>query len=323
MDEILQRFLDDAPIAVLVRATMARVLGNSALDALFQRHAVDQYTKELTFSSLTRLMTQVVFRTYRSVNAAYAADREISVSITSVYNKLNGLELEVSRGLVADTAAEMDRLLAALPAARDQPVAGLHLRTLDGNFLAGTEHRIDCLRGSGAAALPGMSLVVRDGQSGLISDLIPCEDAYTNERALHPAVLELVRPADLWLMDRNFCTEDYTGGIAQRGAFFLVRHHAGTQLHPLGPPRRCGRKDTGAISEQPVRVGALHCRCITIRLDEPLRDGTTEIRLLTNVPPERLSAHRAAEPYRSRWTIESFHPDYPSSASLYRGGWAA
>jgi IS4 transposase len=250
-------------------------------------------------------MTQVVFRTYNSVNAAYAENKEISVSIASVYNKLNGLELGVSRGLVADTASEMDRILTALPDARDEPVEGLRLRTLDGNFLAGTDHRIDCLRASGAAALPGMSLVVRDGQTGLISDLIPCEDAYTNERSLHPEVLELVREGDLWLMDRNFCTEDYTGGIAARGAFFLVRHHAGTMLHVLGPEERCGRNDTGTIFEQRVRVGASECRCITIRLDKPLRDGTTEIRLLTNVPPRLVSARRAAELYRTRWCIEA------------------
>jgi hypothetical protein len=306
MDEILQRFLDEAPVAVIARATMTRVVGNSTLDDLFERHAAGQYTRELTFSSLARLMTQVVFRTYPSVHAAYERNRqEIPVSITSVYNKLNGLELGISRGLVADTAAEMDRLLAALPDARDEPVAGLRLRTLDGNFLAGTDHRIDCLRGSGAAALPGMSLVVRDGQTGLLTDLIPCEDAYTNERALHPAVMELVRPGDLWLMDRNFCTEDFTGGIAERGASFLVRHHAGTKLHPLGPEQRCGHNGSGAISEQRVRVGALECRCIIIRLKKPLEDGTTVLRLLTDVPPEQLNARRAAELYRTRWKIES------------------
>ena len=64
--------------------------------------------------------------------------------------------------------------------AADEPVAGLRLRTLDGNSLAGTDHRLGCLRGCGAAALPGLSLVVRDGRTGLLTDVAPCEDAYTN-----------------------------------------------------------------------------------------------------------------------------------------------
>lgn len=306
MHEILQRFLDQAPIAVMVRATIARTFSNSLLDEIFDRHASQQYTRELTFSTLTGLMSQIVFCTYPSVNAAYQKTDAIPVSITSIYNKLNGLETSVSQALVAETADSMGQIIAALPqTAVDEPVAGLRLRTLDGNSLAGTDHRLGCLRGSGAAALPGLSLVVRDGSTGLLTDVAPCEDAYTNERALYPAILALVRANDLWLADRNFCTDNYLEGIATRDAYFLIRHHAGAPLQPLGRETRPRHHAGGTISEQSVRVGVLRCRCIIIRLKEPLRDGTTEIRLLTNVPRERLSARRAAELYRTRWKIES------------------
>ena len=305
MDEILQKFLDKKPIAVIVGATIARTIGDSVLDDIFERHADGQYTRELTFSALSRLMTQVVFCTYPSVNAAYQANHEIPVSITSVYNKLNGLETGVSQALVAETAGAMNEILTALPPPPDEPVKGLRLRTLDGNFLAGTDHRLACLRGCGAAALPGMALVLRDGRTGLLTDIVPCEDAYTNERPLYTAVLPLIKALDLLLADRNFCTDDYMSGIQARAAYFLIRHHAGTKLHPLGreSPRR--RHPDGTISEQRVRVGMLECRCIIIRLKQPLRDGTTEIRLLTNVPLEQLSARRASELYRTRWRIET------------------
>jgi hypothetical protein len=305
MDEILQKFLAKTPIAVMARATLARTMADSTLDDLFERHAESQYTRDLTFGALIRLMTQVVFCTYPSVNAAYQKNDEIPVSITSVYNKLNGLETRVSQALVAETAGAMAEILTALPDAPAEPVKGLRLRTLDGNFLAGTEHRLACLRSCGAAALPGMSLVVRDGRTGLLTELVPCEDAYTSERTLYTAVLPLVAPGDLWLADRNFCTDDYLSGIEARGAFFLVRHHAGTKLHPLGPETGRRRHPGGTISEQQVRAGCLECRCILIRLEKPLRDGTTEIRLLTNVPRQRLSARRAADLYRTRWRIET------------------
>jgi IS4 transposase len=306
MDEILQRFIDEAPMAVMVQATAARAIGESVLDGIFERHADAQYTRDLTFSALARLMTQVVFRAYPSVHAAYRDSKEIPVSITSVYNKLNGLETKVSQALVAETACSMEQILASLPDdPAAEPVKGLRLRTLDGNFLAGTDHRIACLRGSGAAALPGMSLVVRDGRTGLLTDIVPVEDAYTNERALYSEILRLVQPKDLWLADRNFCTADYLDGIKVRDAFFLIRHHAGTKLHPLGCETSGRRHPDGTISEQRVRVGCLECRCIVIRLKKPLRDGTTEIRLLTNVPRERLSALSAAKLYRTRWQIES------------------
>ena len=257
MDEILQRFLDKAPIAVMVQATasLERSAGPSSTISSSDTPS-DQYTRELTFSTLARLMTQVVFCTYPSVHAAYRENHEIPVSITSVYNKLNGLETAVSQALVAETAGSMDEIVAALPpTSADEPVEGLRLRILDGNSLAGTDHRLTCLRGCGAAALPGMSLVVRDGRTGLLTHIVPCEDAYTSERILYADVLPLVEPNDLWLADRNFCTDDYLSGIQSRDAFFLIRHHAGSKLHPLGRETRRRRHGDGTISEQRVRVG--------------------------------------------------------------------
>ena len=304
MDELLRRFLDQAPVAVMVRATLTRVFAEPTLDALFARAAQRQYTKDLTFATLVKLFAKVTFGTHDSVHAAYRHTDGIPVSITAVYDKLNGLETGVSQALVAETGQMLAEVLAAWPTTTD-PMAGLRLRTLDGNFLAGTEHRLEELRASGAAALPGMSLVVRDGRSGLLTDLIPCEDAYTNERSLYPQLLPLVQANDLWLADRNFCTQDYLAGIAERQAFFLIRHHGGTKLHPLGEERFVGSNASGDVYEHKVRVGGLVCRCIIVRLHKPLRDGATELRLLTNVPAQRVGAKRLAALYRTRWHIET------------------
>jgi hypothetical protein len=305
MDDILNRFLAEAPVAVLVRAALAHLFADTTIDALFDRVAVSQYTRELAFSTLLKLMTKVVFTAQPSVHAAYRHTQGIPVSVTAVYDKLGALEPGVSAALVQETAAATQGLLAALRPPPAAAIAGLHVRTLDGNFLAGTDHRLGCLRDSGAAALPGMALVVRDGGSGLLTEIVPCEDAYTNERSLSAAVLPLVRPDDLWLADRNFCTADYLKGIAERQAFFLVRHHAGSQLHPEGAERPVGSNATGDLYEVKVHVCGLVCRCLIVRLFQPLRDGTTELRLLTNVPASKAGAKRLAELYRTRWSIET------------------
>jgi len=53
-------------------------------------------------------MTQVARRQQRSVNAAWqAAVETIGVSVTSVYNKLNGLETATIAGLVSFSVAPM------------------------------------------------------------------------------------------------------------------------------------------------------------------------------------------------------------------------
>jgi hypothetical protein len=305
MDEILDRFIKAAPVAVLVRGTLGRILADTTLDDLFNRVAQTQYTHELTFSTLVKLMAKVTFGTHGSVHAAYRHTAGIPVSIAAVYDKLAGVETAVTGALVRETAQTMSELLQALPWPHEDAIPGLRLRTLDGNFLAGTDHRLACLRNSGAAALPGMSLVVRDGRTGLLTDLVPCEDAYTSERSLHPEILALVQANDLWMSDRNFCTLDYLAGFEERHAYFLVRHHAGTYLHALGDEKYIGKNPTGKIYEQKVRAGWFECRCIIIKLNEPLRDGTTEIRLLSNVPPSKAGPKRLAALYRTRWQIET------------------
>jgi len=306
MDEILNRFVAATPIAVMVQAMLRRIFSDTAMDNLFQRHARSQYVRELAFSTVTRLMAEVVTCKQPSLHAAYRhAAEPLPVTLASLYNKVNGLETGISQGLVNDTATSLQTIVEALPGWTKSRLAGLHLRTLDGNFLAGTDHRLGCLRDYGAAALPGMSLVVRDGHTGLLTDLIPCEDAYTSERSLFPDILALVRPNDLWLADRNFCTLDYLGGIAAKKAFFLIRHHKGSKLQALGKMTACGSNASGAIYEQTVRIGWLECRCVIVRLHVPLRDGTTELRILTNVPAKRLSAKRVLQLYQTRWRIET------------------
>jgi hypothetical protein len=184
MDDVLMRFVDEAPIAVMVRSALEHVFCDATLDSIFSRSAERQYTKHLTFSALTRLMTKVTFCTHDSVHAAYRHSRknqEITVSIAAVYDKLGGLESATSEAMVCELGQRMSAIIEALPRKLRDPVPGLRLKTLDGNFLAGTDHRLKCLRGCGAAALPGMSLVVRDGRTGLLTNLIAREDAYTNE----------------------------------------------------------------------------------------------------------------------------------------------
>lgn len=307
MDEILNRFTASTPVAVMAQASLRRLFADSTLNDLFERNAKSQYTRALTFSVITKLMLQVTMKKRPSLHAAYRHSEEsLPVSLASVYNKVDGLETGISQALVKETAASSQAIIAVFPKPSKSSVAGLRVRCVDGNFLAGTDHRLDCLRNYGAAALPGMSLVVRDGRTGLLTDLIPCEDAYTSERSLFPEVLALAEADDLWLADRNFCTHDYLAGLAEKKAYFVIRHHAGTKLEAVSNRKPCGSNASGKIFEQQVRISSgFACRCIIVELYKPLRDGSTELRILTNVPAKRLSAKRALRLYLKRWKIET------------------
>lgn len=73
IDTIFSQFVEATPITVMVRGVMERVFEPSALDDLFETHALKQYTRELLFSNLVSLMSLVVSGIHPSVSAAYKA----------------------------------------------------------------------------------------------------------------------------------------------------------------------------------------------------------------------------------------------------------
>jgi len=312
LNPILERFAERTPIPVMARGVLERCLSAQQLDAWFETVAEAQYTRELLFSSVFEVMTDVVFCQQPSVHAAHQAREEtIGVSVTSLYNKLNGLEPGTTAELVRFAAEQAEALIEELDGAKPAPLPGWRVKVLDGNWLEGREHRLKELRGVSAAALPGKSVAVFDPALELFTDLFPCEDAYTQERALLPAVLETVRAGELWLGDRNFCTRGFIEGTVGRGAAVLVREHEGLRFTPLGPMHEAGRIATGTVAEQRVRLGpadeldGLELRRIRIELDAPTRDGETTLYLLSTAPPEAASAQKLAALYLTRWTIET------------------
>jgi IS4 transposase len=188
---------------------------------------------------------------------------------------------------------------------------GFRTKILDGNHFSGTDRRLKPLRGRGGAALPGQALAVLDPALKLIIDLFPCEDAYTQERALLSQVLETVEHADLWIADRNFCTTTFLFGVARNGAAFLVRQHAQSlRWEVLDEAVFAGEIEAGRVFQQRVRLfdeagKELVVRRIRIDLHQPTRDGETELYLLTNLPEEQVCALTAARTYCGRWQIET------------------
>ena len=170
LNPVLSRFAERTPLPVLARAVLERCLNPPELDAWFKQVAEAQYTRQLLFSTLFELMSQVVLRQQPSVHAAYrAAVGEIGVSVTSVYNKLNRLEVGTSAALVAYSGAQAAALIAELGGARPPLLAGVRVKVLDGNALAGREHRLPETRGQTAAPLPGKALAVFDPALDLIT----------------------------------------------------------------------------------------------------------------------------------------------------------
>jgi IS4 transposase len=312
LNPILDRFAERTPIPVMARSVLERCLNAQQLDVWFASVAEAQYTRQLLFSTVFELMTEGVFRQQPSVNAAYQARAaDIGVSVTSVYNKLNGLEPAVTAGLVSFASDQAEALIAQLGGAKPAPLPGWRMKVLDGNWLGGRERRLKELRALSGAPLPGKAVAVFDPALELFTDLFPCEDAYTQERALLVAVVNTVQAGEVWLGDRHFCTRGFIEQVVERQAAVLLREHEGLRWTPLGPMRECGLTARGRVAEQPVRWGTSDeaegraLRRVRIQLNEPTRDGETTLYLLTSLPVPAASAVVVAELYLTRWTIET------------------
>lgn len=310
-EDLLAEYAKKAPVPVMLRGILENVLAPQRLNAVFENEAEKQYTRRLTFAMIVDLMCLVVTRVQPSPHAAYRERAaELPVGERAVYDKINGVEPRVSAALVRSTARELEVVLRTLGQVAPPAVPGYRLKIVDGNHFSATDRRLRLLRGGGPP-LPGQALAVLDPALGLVIDLFPCEDGHAQERSLLPEVLKTVEAGDLWLEDRNFCTTGFLFGIHEKDAAFLVRQHANA-LHweLVGERRSVGRTDRGQVFEQAVRLRndhgrELEARRITIELDQPTRDGETELRLLTNLPPEAADGLLLARLYLMRWLIET------------------
>jgi hypothetical protein len=310
--EVFERFVASCPACVMFRALMEHVFAPAKLDAVFHRAAEKQYERELLFSTLVDLVSQVVTRSSKTVHAAYVKARaKIPVSVRALYDKLDHVEPATARALVQHTAQEVSELIDGTQGGCEPLLKGYRVRILDGNHLGKTEHRLGVLRGTAAGALPGQALVLLDPQRMVIEDVFPCEDGHAQERSLLTAILPTIRPRDLLIDDRNFCTLAFLFGVMARRAYFITRQHGRMPWTPLGKPRFIGRSETGRVYEQEIELrhpttGEIkRVRRVTVKLNKATRDGDREIHLLTNLPAARVSAVTVAFLYHKRWTLEA------------------
>ncbi len=308
----VDKFADGSPVCVMIRGTLEYALSEGFVNQLFERTAQRQYTRELLFSDVVDVMSEVVCQVFPSVNAAYQKQvSRFSVGRRALYDKINSAEPRVIRELLRETAKRLEPVVAKLrkKAGFKPMLPGYQTRVLDGNHLAATQRRLKVLRNVAAGPLPGLALVAFDPDNRLVTDLFPCEDAHAQERSLFIDVLDAMQPGEVWIADRNFCTSLFLFQTAANSAHFVIRQHAtNVRWEPAGERRKVGRTETGVVYQQRVDLldgygGRLSVRRITIRLDHPTEEGDTEIHILTNLP-NRVNAKRVADAYRGRWKLE-------------------
>jgi IS4 transposase len=271
--EVLERFEQHAPVGVMARVALEQALPATWIDEVFEASRQRQYPRELMMSTVVELMMLVSLGLRPSLHAAARKLQQLPVSLAALYNKVNRTEPTVLRALVQGSAERLAPVMAQL---------------------------------GGQASLPGHTLVVYDPDQALVTDIVACEDAHESERTVARTLVESSQAGQLWLADSHFCTRTLLQGWQQTQAAFIVREHGHhPRLVQQGSWHEAGRCESGVLKEQSIGIEAegVAWRRIQLVLDEPTRDGLTQLNLWSNLPPQ-VTAEQIANLYRRRWRIE-------------------
>ena len=153
----------------------------------------------------------------------------------------------------------------------------------------------------GFAGYPALRLLAlaETGTRALLGAVIgaPCDG---DEPALARALLPLMGPGLLVLMDRAYDQERFLGAVAGTGAHLLARGKASRSLVV---------EQTLPDGSYRSRIGILDVRIIEAHITVTGADGSQageRYRLITTLTDhERFPAHRLARLYHERWEIES------------------
>lgn len=309
---VLDRFIDKNPLAVMTRCIVGALMGDQ-LEEVFDQNRGRQYDDTIKFSTVAMSMAEIALGTLENRNQAYRKyAEELQASRVAFYGKLNRTEPSVSEAVVRYSAEQAQRLLDKLDFEPWDVLPGYRCFSIDGNHLQKTEKRLKETRGLCAAALPGTIVARFDHQTGLFDQAYLLEDAHAQESTVLDRVLEDLEKNDLVIADRHFCIVRFLLKLAAHLGFFVIRQHGRLKGELQGKRKRVGRIDSGVVYEQALQIRegdeVLVVRRITVKLDEPTRDGATEIHILSNVPVADADSCQLAQLYRDRWEIENaFH----------------
>lgn len=308
---VIERFAKQAPAATMFVGLLSRILSDETLDGIFRTHSQHQVESPVLFSYLVKMLTPVIMGKSKTVNTSHR-EHGLSVSRQAIYDKLKGVETDVSSALIRETSRQLIQIHNMAGLDQEDLVPGYDCYILDGKTYNATEHRLVETRTDSRSPLPGRCISLLDARVGIFVDVEGDHNANRCERKiLVPMQLRFKRKA-VYIADRNFCDGNLIEGFMDADAYYIVR------LHGASPARReiAGsksveiRKGNGErITEREIEVelpkrGWTKVRLTTVHLKNKTRNGDRVIRFISNLP-RSVSSITASKAYHGRWTIEN------------------
>lgn len=323
MRTIVERFVEQSPMTIMTRLVLQCALHDDWIDTTVD--ADDEPDEESIRETLFALAVDAI--------ASIAAHAQMPVSVrprgvpghassasgaavAALHDGMSRWRAGWGRALVRDSVDLLLPVAAVRADERGRTLGGMRLRVLDGtgDSCAPRGAGCDCGRAcddparDGAPSLTGARvLAVYDPELAMIVDLLPIERGRSHERAFVGALLETVRPGELWIVDGRFDTEAIVSGWPRRGCAFVLHDYGGAAAcRPLGGWRDAGPLDGGDVREQAVGIAGDGEATGTLRRIEwcgPGLDGHpgATVTVLTNLPVEQFDACQVMQLARRRW----------------------
>ncbi|MBN3838811.1 type II toxin-antitoxin system Phd/YefM family antitoxin [Burkholderia sp. Ac-20349] len=325
MRTIVERFVEQSPMTIMTRLVLQCALHDDWIDTAVDadEEPDDESIRETLFALAVDAVAAIAAQTQTRMQSSQmphgVPGNALSASgaaVAALHDGMSRWRAGWGRALVRDSVDLLLPVAATRADERGRTLGGMRLRVLDGtgDSCAPGGAGCDCGRAcddparDAALGLTGARVLpVYDPELAMIVDLLPVERGRVHERAFVGALLETVRPGELWIVDGRFDIDAIVSGWPRRGGAFVLRDDGGaTACRPLGDWRAAGPLDGGYVREQAVGIPGEGDAAGTLRRIE-WRDrgadgnGGAAVAVLTNLPAEQFDAGQVMQLARRRW----------------------
>nr|WP_234015370.1 transposase [Burkholderia sp. BE12] len=308
----MERFVEQSPMTIMARLVLQCALHDDWVGAA--AGGGDEPDGESIREALFAVAVDAIAAIaawQRMPDAVGTVAPGFGAAVTALHDCMSRWRSGWGRALVSDSVD----LLLPVAAMRDvdgaRAVDGMRLRVLDGAAEACAPRADGCGCGRAcddpardAAAGGARVLPVYDPDLGMIVDLLPCERGRAHERAFVGALLETVRPGELWIVDGRFDTDAILSGWPRRGGAFVLREYdRSAACRPLGDWQDAGVFGAGRVRERSVGMAGEGGASDTFRQIEweGAEASGDIVTLLTDLSAERFDAPQVVALSRRRW----------------------
>lgn len=308
---VIERFAQQAPAATLFVGLLSRILSDESLDRIFRDHSQHQVESPVLFSYLVRMLTPVVVGKSKTVNTSHR-ELGLNVSRQAIYDKLKGVEADVSTAMIRETSRQLIQLQDMAGLDQEDLIPGYDCYILDGKTYNATEHRLVETRTDSRCPLPGRCISLLDAQHRIFVDVEGDHNANRCERKIFARMLPCLKKGVVYIADRNFCDGNLIEGFIDAGSYFIVRLHGASPARREiagGKSKEIRKGNCERITEREIEVelpkrGWTKVRLTSVHLKKKTHNGDRVIHSISNLP-KSVTSISISKGYRHRWTIEN------------------